>query len=108
MTGARRRRGVLPKGSPPPWTIFESIEGTWGVRDASGKTVALRLSEVDARLVSQAPVMFKILDKLARHLKEVAPEALHVAEWSETGADTIELVAVLRGAKENRDQTTGL
>ncbi len=108
MTGARRKRGVLPKGSPPPWTIFESIEGTWGVRDANGKTVAARLSEVDARLVSQAPVMFKILDKLARHLKEVAPEALHVAEWSETGADAIELVDGLRGPKAEHDQTKGL
>ena len=52
--------------------------------------------------------MFKILDKLARHLKEVAPEALHVAEWSETGADAIELVDGLRGPKVEHDQTKGL
>lgn len=94
-----KRRGVLPKGSPPPWTIHESVEGTWGVRDANGKTVAVRLSEADARLVAQAPMMFKILDKLARHLKKVAPEALLISDWSEIGADAIDLVDALRVRK---------
>jgi hypothetical protein len=52
--------------------------------------------------------MFKILDKLARHLKQVAPEALLIAEWSEIGADAIELVGELRVGKAGSDQTKGL
>jgi hypothetical protein len=90
---------VLPGGSPSPWTIFESVEGTWGVRDANGRTVAARLSEVDARLVVHGPQMFKVLDRLARHLRKVAPEGLLISEWSEIGADAIDLVDGLRGRK---------
>ena len=90
---------MLPGGSPPPWTMFASIEGTWGVRDGNGRTVAARLTEVDARLVTQAPQMFKVLDRLARHLRRVAPDGLLISEWSEIGADAIELVDGLRGRK---------
>ncbi len=97
-----RKRGVLPGGSPPPWTMFASIEGTWGVRDANGRTVAARLTEVDARLVAQAPQMFKVLDRLGRHLRRVAPEGLLISEWSEIGADAIELVEGLRRQEDGR------
>ena len=93
---------MLPGGSPPPWTMFASIEGTWGVRDANGRTVAARLTEVDARLVAQAPQMFKVLDRLARHLRRVAPEGLLISEWSEIGADAIELVEGLRRQEDSR------
>jgi hypothetical protein len=93
---------VLPGGSPPPWTMFASIAGTWGVRDANGRTVAARLTEVDARLVAQAPQMFKVLDRLARHLRRVAPEGLLISEWSEIGADAIELVEGLRRQEDSR------
>ena len=82
--------------------MFASIEGTWGVRDASGRTVAARLTEVDARLVAQAPQMFKVLDRLARHLRRVAPEGLLISEWSEIGADAIELVEGLRRQEGSR------
>ena len=82
--------------------MFASIEGTWGVRDASGRTVAARLTEVDARLVAQAPQMFKVLDRLARHLRRVAPEGLLISEWSEIGADAIELVEGLRRQEDSR------
>ena len=103
-----KKRGVLPKGSPPPWTVFESVEGTWGVRDATGRTVATRLSEIDARLVAQAPQMFKLVDKLARHLRKVAPEGLLISEWSEIGADAIELVDDLRDRQLASSVTKGL
>jgi hypothetical protein len=81
--------------------MFESIEGTWGVRDGNGRTVVARLTEVDARLVTQAPQMFKVLDRLARHLRRVAQDGLLISEWSEIGADAIELVDGLRGRKES-------
>jgi hypothetical protein len=103
-----KKRGVLPKGSPPPWTVFESVAGTWGVRDVNGRTVAARLSEVDARLVAQSPQMFKILDKLARHLRKVAPEGLLISEWSEIGADVIDLVDGLRVKRAESSVTKGL
>jgi hypothetical protein len=82
--------------------MFASIAGTWGVRDANGRTVAARLTEVDARLVAQAPQMFKVLDRLARHLRRVAPEGLLISEWSEIGADAIELVEGLRRQGDSR------
>ena len=82
--------------------MFASIEGTWGVRDANGRTVAARLTEVDACLVTQAPQMFKVLDRLARHLRRVAPEGLLISEWSEIGADAIELVEGLRRQEDSR------
>lgn len=93
---------MLPKSSPPPWTMFESVEGIWGVRDGNGRTVAARLTEVDARLVTQAPQMFKVLDRLARHLRRIAPEGLLISEWSEIGADAIELVDGLRRQEDSR------
>ena len=93
---------MLPGGRPSPWTIFESVERTWSVRDANGRTVAARLSEADARLVACGPQMFKVLDRLTRHLRKVAPEGLLISEWSEIGADAIELVEGLRRQEDSR------
>ena len=50
--------------------------------------------------------MFKVLDRLARHLRRVAPEGLLISEWSEIGADAIELVDGLRRRKDPNDART--
>ena len=72
------------------------------MRDANGRTSAARLSEADACLVAHGPQLFKVLDRLARHLRKVAPEGLLISEWSEIGADAIELVDGLRWREDGR------
>jgi hypothetical protein len=67
-----------------------------------------RLSEVDAHLVAQAPQVFKILSKLARHVRKVAPAGLRISEWSQIGADAIDLVDGLRVKQAESSVTRGL